>query len=412
MFDPNVPVAEQLVINAEDLRPKIMTPVQQIVNTPATQNTRSNMTTGLFSGDTGVGDTYRQSVARNQEMNSLKKSSLAVAQLGGYGAYINAGGVAGGMLGQGLGKLAGGVSPQQQAQNKLDELMKKHPNPKTYEEYMALSSEFMTAGMTEMGEKFHEMAQDMKPTSNTMSTAMKDKRDIAKYQLGCDYNDVECAKKANTVYIETKRQTAGEKGEGEFRIGQSKILNEAETKIYADADEANYQIASIDQSIKMMDDIYTGAGGDWLAYGKNLASSFGFAEADWAAGEEQFKVNTMKSVMAWVKQTKGAISEKEMKLFADASPGLSRTRAGNRLILNTMREAALYQRRLEDEYGIWAEENPKGGIRQWRAHKRNWNLTNGIKAPTSAEIQAALKPDSSVPTVSTTTKPFIIEVVE
>jgi len=181
MFDPNVPVAEQLVINAEDLRPKIMTPVQQIVNTPATQNTRSNMTTGLFSGDTGVGDTYRQSVARNQEMNSLKKSSLAVAQLGGYGAYINAGGVAGGMLGQGLGKLAGGVSPQQQAQNKLDELMKKHPNPKTYEEYMALSSEFMTAGMTEMGEKFHKMAQDMKTTKTTANLDLQKLHDSLAY---------------------------------------------------------------------------------------------------------------------------------------------------------------------------------------------------------------------------------------
>jgi len=139
------------------------------------------MTTGLFSGDTGVGDTYRQSVARNQEMNSLKKSSLAVAQLGGYGAYINAGGVAGGMLGQGLGKLAGGVSPQQQAQNKLDELMKKHPNPKTYEEYMALSSEFMTAGMTEMGEKFHKMAQDMKTTKTTANLDLQKLHDSLAY---------------------------------------------------------------------------------------------------------------------------------------------------------------------------------------------------------------------------------------
>jgi len=341
-----------------------------------------------------------------------RKEARDIAEMSPFDYFAYSAGEAGGQVGRSLGGMLGMQTPEEVKQGKIEEIMGQYgEGAKSYEQLLAIADDFRSANMLDLWEETMGMADAMQTTS-TMSTAMKDKRDIAKYQLGCDYNDVECAKKANKIYIETKRKTAGEIGEGEFRKGQSKILNAAETKIYDDADEANYQIASIDQSIKMMDDIYTGAGGDWLAYGKNLASSFGFAEADWAAGEEQFKVNTMKSVMAWVKQTKGAISEKEMKLFADASPGLSRTRAGNRLILNTMREAALYQRRLEDEYGIWAEENPKGGIRQWRAHKRNWNLTNGIKAPTSAEIQAALKPDSSVPTVSTTTKPFIIEVVE
>jgi hypothetical protein len=356
--------------------------------------------------------------ARMRDQENLRSAAVDAASLGGYKTMAAIAGEAGGMLGQGIGQAFGALQPEEAKQAKINEMMEQFPNPTTYEDYMTLAGEFNSIGILDVGEHFNTLAQDMK-TTTTLSTSMKDKRDIAEFELVCDYSDptkdkdgLTCAQRASARFVEIKRQTAGEKGEGEFRKGQSKILNAAETKIYDDADEANYQIASIDQSIKMMDDIYTGAGGDWLAYGKNLASSFGFAEADWAAGEEQFKVNTMKSVMAWVKQTKGAISEKEMKLFADASPGLSRTRAGNRLILNTMREAALYQRRLEDEYGIWAEENPKGGIRQWRAHKRNWNLTNGIKAPTSAEIQAALKPDSSVPTVSTTTKPFIIEVVE
>jgi hypothetical protein len=356
--------------------------------------------------------------AKKSGMDDLRDSAYKTGSLGGRGAIIEAATLGGGMLGRGASRAFGGLPQAEAKQAKIQELKQKFPNPVTYEDYMEISNEFMNSNLPDVGEKFFDMAQELK-TSTSLSTSMKDKRDIAEFELMCDYSDptkdkdgLTCAQRASARFVEIKRQTAGEKGEGEFRKGQSKILNAAETKIYDDADEANYQIASIDQSIKMMDDIYTGAGGDWLAYGKNLASSFGFAEADWAAGEEQFKVNTMKSVMAWVKQTKGAISEKEMKLFADASPGLSRTRAGNRLILNTMREAALYQRRLEDEYGIWAEENPKGGIRQWRAHKRNWNLTNGIKAPTSAEIQAALKPDSSVPAVSATSKPFTIEVVE
>jgi len=338
---------------------------------------------------------------------------------GGYGK-LGLGRVAVEVAGQTGAGMSGAVmqgmgfkTPAQQKQEALMAIQAQFPNPQTAEEFRQIGNALMNIDPDRAKMAF-DQAENLKPTATTMSTAMKDKRDIAKYQLGCDYNDVECAKKANKIYIETKRKTAGEIGEGEFRKGQSKILNAAETKIYDDADEANYQIATIDQSIKMLDDIYTGVGGDWLSYGKNLATSLGFAEADWAAGEEMFRVNTMKSVMAWVKQTKGAISEKEMKLFADAAPGLSRTRAGNRLILNTMREAALYQRRLEDEYGIWAEENPKGGIRQWRAHKRNWNLTNGIKAPTSAEIQAALKEKEGVikPTVNGTVKNYTIEVVQ
>ena len=51
--------------------------------------------------------------AQQEQMNALEKSSMGVAQLDGYGAITHAAGMAGGMLGQGLGNLAGGVSPEQ-----------------------------------------------------------------------------------------------------------------------------------------------------------------------------------------------------------------------------------------------------------------------------------------------------------
>jgi len=328
-------------------------------------------------------------------------------------------GQGGAMMGGGAMQGMGFKTPAQQRNDNIMKVREMFPNPTTDADFREIGNMFNNIGEPDLAEQAFDQIKDTGTSKDTMTTAMKDIRDIAKYQLGCDFNDPECAKKSNQLYIDRKRKTAGEIGEGEFSKGQSKILNDAEKKIYDDADEANYQIATIDQSMKMLDDIYTGAGGDWLSYGKNIAASFGFAEADWAAGEEMFKVNTMKSVMAWIKQTKGAISEKEMKLFAEAAPGLSRTRAGNRLILNTMREAAIYQRRLESEYGKWVDANTtpngkfKGSIRKWRSHKRNWVLTNGIKMPTKSQINAALKGTTAPPPVSgSATGAITIEVVE
>jgi hypothetical protein len=102
----------------------------------------------------------------------------------------------------------------------------------------------------------------------------------------------------------------------------------------------------------------------------------------------------MKAIMAWVQKTKGAISEAEMRLFANASEGLERTVGGNRLILLTARKLATYIDAKDAEMNRWLLENPKGRRSEWQARLREWDKENGNVLPTQAEIDAALKTES------------------
>lgn len=398
MFDPNVPVTEQLVINAEDLRPKIMTPVQQIVNTPATQNTRSNMTTGLFSGDTGVGDTYRQSVARNQEMNSLKKSSLAAAQLGGYGAYINAMGMAGGMLGQGLGKLAGGVSPQQQAQNKLDELMKKHPNPKTYEEYMALSSEFMTAGMTEMGEKFHKMAQDMKTTktANYMTPDMKNIRDKAQFELGCDINDPAIIRDGKNCYQLATDAHKIVKRVGTIETGEIEGVKNFQTAI-GDVLDKQHQLrgslATLRNLKKLSSQVYTGMGSGFVEQWNRFGTVLNLPGAtNEQAALEAFRSGGLEVAMTYIHNTKGAVSDMEMAKFIEASPNLRNTELGNRLIIAFAIAKQEQQQKLNYAMSAFGRKNKGATMNDWLIEEdrlmqtKEYNIADKVQSAYDAAI--------------------------
>ena len=220
--------------------------------------------------------------------------------------------------------------------------------------------------------------------------------------LGCDWRkDAGCAQKASVIAKEFKRTGAGETGARRRAIGEANLLTETQDKIYQDADMADSQIATIDQSLALLDEgVFTGTGGDLVAGMATLLATFGLAEPDIAAGAEMYMVNSMKSVMGWVAQTKGAISGKEMTSFIGASPGLSKTEAGNRLILGTMREAAKFKVREEREFNNYISINPQANIRSWKAHRRNWVKENGIKFPTKAEIDAAMKGDTGIPKVS------------
>jgi len=346
---------------------------------------------------------------------SPQETGMAYAKLSPGRGSVALAGQAGQMMSQGAMQGLGMKTPAQEKQEALMAIQAQFPNPQTAQEFRQIGNALMNIDPDRAKMAF-DQAENLKPsaTSSTMTTAMKDIRDIAKYQLGCDFNDPECAKKSNQLYIDRKRQTAGEKGAGQYEKGQADSFIKEQDRIYDASDKSDGQLATINQSITMLNEgLWTGPGGDFVTFGKQLASTFGFAEPDWAAGAEQFKVNTMKSVMAWIAQTKGAISEKEMKLFAAAAPGLSKTEAGNRLILNTMREAALYQRNLESEYNTWVAATDKPNLIKWRAHKRNWNKTNGIKAPTGAQIKAAMNGTTSPPSVSASkTGAITIEVVE
>ena len=169
----------------------------------------------------------------------------------------------------------------------------------------------------------------------------------------------------------------------------------ASWKKYDDENEsALNSLPSINQSLAIIDEgLYTGTLGEVAADFNKLSISLGFAPVDSNVGAEQFRVNSMKSVMDWIALTKGAISEAEMEAFAAASPGLSRTVEGNRMILTTARKAAVWKQRRSAAYDrIYTEASKNNTIpnaRKLTSQIKKWERENKLTLPSPAQIKAA-----------------------
>ena len=157
--------------------------------------------------------------------------------------------------------------------------------------------------------------------------------------------------------------------------------------------EANAYESTINQSLGFLDQgLYTGTGAETINKIKKAGIAFGMVDPGENATAEQFRVNSMKAIMAWVQKTKGAISEAEMQLFADASEGLGRTVAGNKLILLTAKGIVEYQQKLHEERIRWMKTTDNPTRLKWEANMIEWNQTNGNMLPSEEDIAAALGP--------------------
>ena len=227
------------------------------------------------------------------------------------------------------------------------------------------------------------------------TTAQKDIRDIAKFDLKCNIKEGTCYKNSEEIYIARKRKTSGEDFHSAFGKAQGAAFSEDVTKSISAAEEARFYGSTIDQSMELLDEgLYTGVFAPTIQQIRKIGAAFGWTDPGKTASAEQFTVNSMKAIMAWVQKTKGAISEAEMRLFANASEGLERTVGGNRLILLTARKLATYIDAKDGEMNRWLLENPDGRRSAWQAHLREWNKENGNVVPTQAEIDAALNTES------------------
>jgi len=181
MFNPNEPIAEQLVINAEDLRPRVMTPT--VTQPNPTTNLGGAMSTEFpsFGSDLSSGVqsflTRMGSGTRADDYEDMRKASLQAAQLGIEGGIIHASGLAGGMLGQGLGKALGFSTPREAKKARIDEMMAQYPDPQTYEDYMAIAAGAKEIGELDLWEKAFNMAEKMKTTKTTSNPYLDAKRE-------------------------------------------------------------------------------------------------------------------------------------------------------------------------------------------------------------------------------------------
>jgi len=241
---------------------------------------------------------------------------------------------------------------------------------------------------------------ELKGKDSELSTAIKTIREFGITGLGCDilakpgdanYNP-ECFKKASKLATDYKRPGEQEEGAIQYTKDRAKAFGDERKFINERARDAVGRGAVADQNLQILEggDVYFGPGGDLINYWNKLGAVLGNKNAASSAAQaQQFITNNLTLVMEWVKKTKGAISEAEMNLFIAATPNLSQTAAGNRLVLQAIRETARYEQAYKAEFDKWErEERQKAAdlgiynfipdMSRWNAHIAEWNKTNGI----------------------------------
>jgi len=323
---------------------------------------------------------------------------------------------------EGLGNILTGkekqLDPRLARQDALAAILAPHGRPDSYEDMVAIANDLRAGGFPDEADLAMKQANDYKkmetdrmnaedPTTlTTKETTMEMAAQFHQCAIdagGWQKADMKCKTAVKKTFIAMQRQTADEAGNIEAAKQGAEAIQTAQTKIYLDSDAAADSIASIQQSIELLPGLYLGTAGEGIKNFKTLLVSLGIIDEGRSIEEAQFMRNSMKAVTDWIALTKGAISDKEMDAFVAASPGLQTTRAGNLLILETMKAAADYNVRLEAEYNDWKTKADKraraSGIPvsevEWRNHKAHWYRTGGkVKLPTVAQIKAALLPGS------------------
>ncbi len=137
----------------------------------------------------------------------------------------------------------------------------------------------------------------------------------------------------------TNKPTAAETVVNQEATMRSKAAFEENQDITKLGQSAETAIRDIDRAAALIDaGAKTGFAGDWLLQGKQLATALGMDVKGVKEGEE-LRTLFGNFIMGRVQQTKGAISNKEMKLFEEFSPSLTKTPEGNKAILSYAKQA-------------------------------------------------------------------------
>ena len=179
-----------------------------------------------------------------------------------------------------------------------------------------------------------------------------------------------------------------------------KGVNEYLKNVSAVSQGASKKISQYTQSIRIIDngDVYFGTGADTIDALKKAAVSLGLADNTTdieVADAAQFRSNTMKSVLDVIAQTKGTTTDTEMAIFKAAGPELSKTKAGNKLILTTGLRVAEWEKAKSAAMHEWYVNAPKGASRSAaKLFEKQWkdNPENKLVFPTAEDIAIASKP--------------------
>ena len=321
-------------------------------------------------------------------------------------------------LAPGIKRMTGYESPKRQAMAIADkaDLSSMSSIQDTYKQIQQINPTAATAWLKDVmpiaKEKTARLqqAQAIRDSRGSMQKAVEFS---ASLEGGCAPGDIECLQRALRVASEYKHRSPETEGARQLAKEQAKSWATMTEVSAVEAKDSSRREATIDQSLAILDSntVYTGPGGSLVNIAQNIGAMLGVdSSVISAANAKQFLSNSMTTVMEWVSQTKGAISDREMRAFTAAAEGLSTSEGGNRLLLTTLKEVASYNQRVNQELSSWYMKEKREHLKRspttpfvpdnyaWEIHRSKWNkglnpLTgkvNGIKFPTAQEIKAAI----------------------
>jgi len=290
-----------------------------------------------------------------------------------------------------------GRSPEERRAGRITELTSKYGTDrkgleKVSEELMkmkepGLAMQFKKAAdekalkEDELAIKRQELELKMKeyssPFGKNATARMKDIAAIGRDKYNCDVTggtaaSVECYQKAEADWSKGKRESASAFGQKE---DIKQLTDYVKTEITPALRKGRVALQEIQTMKKLLPNIYTGTFGDEALVAKRFLTSIGFSDEDakaTVAQTELFQQFAFKRVMSYVQQTKGAVSNREMDLFARAEAGLSKSREGNMLILTVAERAQKHEAALNKHYGEWRKANPGEGLSSWLVEESKW----------------------------------------
>tara|TARA_R110002096_G_scaffold2153_4_gene11432 strand:- start:1700 stop:3094 length:1395 start_codon:yes stop_codon:yes gene_type:complete len=160
---------------------------------------------------------------------------------------------------------------------------------------------------------------------------------------------------SSTGYSRVRINQAGEKqilGEAPAprelfnpNAGQNEARYKATTERYNQATnnltEADTVLADVQSMLDLVEKVDSGSFAETKLAMRKVSLALGLdVDVDSIADAEAMRSKGMDFVLQRIAKTKGAISEKEMKAFKEASAGIENTQAGNRMILELARKVA------------------------------------------------------------------------
>lgn len=344
------------------------------------------MADGMF----GMGPQFLQEdIAFGNQMANIPTGRGAVAGMSQFGAG----------LGRAIGGAMGMEDPRVEQKRRVMEALKQGGvDLNDPQNLYKLGQTMIQMGETEKGMKLLDLAQKAEQNMRLGSSPtdlQKNLQMIADSQ-GLDIKTPEGFNQAMQILKNYKRGTAEE-----FALrGDITELNKMAPDVYKTSNNAIRSEANYQQMLNILPNTYTGWGGEFVAGAKNIAESLGF-ETD-VANAELFRSGAIQQALEYVNQTKGAVSDMEMREFQRASSGLGRSEAGNRAILEYAVELARWEQKLAKELARWRQNEGKGqGLSAWQAHFDEWRYRPENQIKIRDKVDAALK--SGTPSMATPT---------